>query len=529
MSLQHLAQNLNLKELNPLETLRLMTMSLGDLASNAEDNSRAVEKAVGNLTLCCLYFCDLHNLDLLDAAYKAADVEMPRIAPPRASSNSSPKNGPFFKAASDARAYSNQQQLQASEPDLVSPNTTSRFFLQLDDLAEKPRTVVDETPLYWVVVLEDGTIREAFEGGRTVRVERERFNEYYQWAQQFRHGYEPPARTISVTAPVNADDKHERMLYSPNHFDNDIFSPHNPHDSLLVIRDRAGSNGNDDAATNPASSRSRVNSHSPAPQVYQDASSERNPAEVAFWDKVDRLESQKLSPKEVADLKLTWQFPHGSKLVQLTQNGNLVAVTEKNKRDFLDKLRQKLSELEGGDRGSMNGSGGDAPAPRRKSIQGTLPFGRTASEKKLSVSNPQNPEGVQELFSPTHDDAGLFAPSVDAGAHSTIRIETGAPSQSTLPRALQDNISPKGSSNGSSTINPNTTFSQKITEGDFFINAISAIYENPSAVDRFGITWCMPIPIDNPNSIRDLVQNGRSIRVTPNDVPRYLSLIRDNM
>eukprot|EP00658_Telonema_sp_P-2_P056363 TRINITY_DN44822_c0_g1_i2.p1 TRINITY_DN44822_c0_g1~~TRINITY_DN44822_c0_g1_i2.p1 ORF type:complete len:341 (-),score=109.87 TRINITY_DN44822_c0_g1_i2:163-1185(-) len=291
---------------------------------------------------------------------------------PRAGSNSSSKNGPFFKAASDARAYSQQQHQQSSEPDLVSPNTTSQFFLKLDDLAEKPRTVVDETPLYWVVVLEDGTIREAFDGGRSVRVERERFNEYYQWAQQFRHGYEPPARVINVTAPINTDDKHERMLYSPNHFDNDIFSPHNPHDSLLVIRDRAGSNGNEDAATNPASSRSRVNSHSPAPQVYQDASSERSPAEIVFWDKVEKLESQKLSPMEVADLKLTWQFPHNSKLVQLTQNGNLVAVTEKNKRDFLEKLRQKLSELEGG---SMNGSGGDAP--RRKSIQGALPFGRT--------------------------------------------------------------------------------------------------------------------------------------------------------
>lgn len=524
MSFDYLVQNLNLRDPKPLETIRIMAMSLGELATNAEDNSRAVEKAVGNLTLCCLYFCELHNLDLMDAAYKAADVERPRIAPPRAGSNSSSKNGPFFKAASDARAYSQQQHQQSSEPDLVSPNTTSQFFLKLDDLAEKPRTVVDETPLYWVVVLEDGTIREAFDGGRSVRVERERFNEYYQWAQQFRHGYEPPARVINVTAPINTDDKHERMLYSPNHFDNDIFSPHNPHDSLLVIRDRAGSNGNEDAATNPASSRSRVNSHSPAPQVYQDASSERSPAEIVFWDKVEKLESQKLSPKEVADLKLTWQFPHNSKLVQLTQNGNLVAVTEKNKRDFLEKLRQKLSELEGG---SMNGSGGDAP--RRKSIQGALPFGRTASEKKLSVSNPQNPEGVQELFSPTHDDAGLFAPSADADAHSTIRIDTGAPSQSTLPRALQDNSSPKGSSNGSSTVNPTAAFSQKITEGDFFINAISAIYENPSAADKFGITWCMPIPIDNPTTIRDLVQNGRSVRVSPADVPRYLALIRDNM
>ena len=552
MSLQQLASNLNLRDPNPIETLRLMTISLGELASHAEDNAKAVEKAVGNITLCCLYFCDLHGLDLEDAAYKAAEIERPRqVIPQLYNNNKGTSNPPFFKPArsenSSSSRLGNTSPLQqppvpfatgggasAADNVVLSPNTTSQFFEKLDDLAEKPRTVLDETALFWVVVLEDGTIREAFPGGRHTRVGREQFNEYYTWAQQFRHGYEPPSRVINVTAPGNYDDKQELMLYSPNHFETDIFSPHNPHDSLLVVRDRASSaNGHDvDNATNPASSRSRVNSQSPAPQVHQDAN--RGPAEIAFWEKVEKLESQKLSPKEVADLKLTWQFPHtGNRLVQLTQNGNLVAVTEKNKRDFLDKLRHKLAELEGDSRGGPNGSG-DVPnfsqQPRRKSLQLGTSFGRTASEKKLSVSNPQNPEGVQELFSPNHDDAGLFAPSVDADAHSTIRIDTNAPASSTLPRALVQDSPINPSRNASPHSSPlASSFSTKILDGDYFIAAMTAIHENPSSADRFGVTYCMPYPIDAPRGIKDLVPGGRGVRVPPSEVPRYLALLRDNM
>lgn len=303
---------------------------------------------------------------------------------------------------------------------VLSPASRDSFFTYLDRLAGDTKEAVEKADLRWVAPNEDGLLEELIPDGRRVSVPYSLFPTYFDMVQRRRrcwrqvssntaparfaaHPRPQPETLITMEVP-GYDAANEARLFSPTHFSNDLFSPRaaaGPSELLQAevklpaavasAPGRAAAVGAGLRGTVPApyAASPQTSSQQPRNAGPPPTQLPRQPMDLREFDAiVDALRSGAVSGPTIAQLGLTFCFPRGDSVVELTPDGLQIMVTSANCAEFLRLLDE---------------------ARRAPAAPATERIHRMDSVRRLQPMVAPS-EGDTASFSPSHFHHGLFAP-----------------------------------------------------------------------------------------------------------------------
>eukprot|EP00756_Hemistasia_phaeocysticola_P010761 Hpha_TRINITY_DN15042_c3_g21::TRINITY_DN15042_c3_g21_i1::g.125815::m.125815 len=232
-------------------------------------------------------------------------------------------------------------------------------------------------------------------------------------------------RSLSVVVPRTQMMGASPDLYSPTHFQVDLFAPVTRQTDFEVEYGAP-------APIVPSTLHKRDQDLPPAPLSPRTLKED-------FFPMVEALQSQVFGPAEFDALDLTFCVPEpDGRIIDLIPNGRHVKVTLATRDEFVKlalEWRGKNSRTAG--RGGSFGSSSPPSSVRGVSAMPAPLRPRPSLKRTLTVQLPKkdwDPERVRGLFSPTHFQHNLFSPYA---AGTNFNVDYGAGSaQPCLPKSL---------------------------------------------------------------------------------------------
>ena len=280
-------------------------------------------------------------------------------------------------------------------------------------------------------------------------------------------------RTLSVVAPSQSKNDPEEVgkLFSPTHFDHNLFSPHSTNTNFEIAYGGKGTTEKtqilpptlagqrlpaDTGSGSSNATHSTVWSVQPSPPV---SPLSPNTLKQDFWPMFKM--ATELSDSEFKDLELTYCVPIGDRMVELVPGGKEIVVPLKGRREFeqmareahqnytkSEKQRRQPGKVEEVKPKSHFGYSGNRPSPnpspvipserqsafgRSVNSQQTSPVSQSSSRPRrgltrtLTVTLPKqgwDPVKETDLYSPTHFSHDLFSPHSNK---KEIEVEDSSP------------------------------------------------------------------------------------------------------
>ncbi|KAG5502047.1 hypothetical protein JKF63_04324 [Porcisia hertigi] len=413
---------------------------------------------------------------------------------------------------------------------VLSPASIDAFFRHIDQLATSTPESFDKAGLKWVVPLPDGTLEELVPNGSRTKVRHEDFPHYLAHIARYREArasqsqsVPPPSDTTGVEGKQDSknptaaslpsgtggasfatsslppmlaqapsyDPDREWVLYSPDHFSGNLFSPlarASDVQSMKVAPPAAM-----EAAVENGGARYERRNRSHVQHIGR-------PYDVSsFHEKVNQLRRGLVPRAAIPQLGLTFSVPDGQRIVELINEGMQVDVTAANVGEFLRLLD-------------------NYPTAQPPSCR----VHRTNSVRKFDVG-PIIAD-VPAAFSPSHFSHGLFAPYQEP--ISSVYVDCDNLDQ-ILPHYLKEHH-----------VSPTDTrglYVRAASSSDYATleRIVREVKMNPSALTKYGVTFGVPSslePLSTPeerhSGLHALFPSSAFRPVQPEDLPYFLSLVR---
>eukprot|EP01062_Namystynia_karyoxenos_P048530 TRINITY_DN369_c0_g1_i6.p1 TRINITY_DN369_c0_g1~~TRINITY_DN369_c0_g1_i6.p1 ORF type:complete len:1194 (+),score=385.24 TRINITY_DN369_c0_g1_i6:90-3671(+) len=338
-------------------------------------------------------------------------------------------------------------------------------------------------------------------------------------------GGREPLTPLGVAVPAKEDEDKTAALFSPTHFQHDLFAPHattaevkmkevqshkKARPSVPNALNTGGGQATYQPATNPALA--------PGAHTAGELQNEFLPM-VEAMGRFNTPEGERVTPAEWAAMEITWCVPTATgQLVDLIDKGRDTPVAFADKDRYVELAKAKL-----------------------------LSFGQKAGRKapglrKIEVATKQDEEKEHALFSPTHFAHDLFAPhtttqQLGAPRQSVDGSGSGAQPRASLPQAVagagqQVEYQPvprhrDGSAEPASPLSPNTLaheFGPMLQELDS-LNKEGGQRISEQEWNDMDIAWCVPID----GELHDLIPGGRDVKVRLSEKDRFCQLALEKM
>lgn len=286
---------------------------------------------------------------------------------------------PFISEREFAQAVATERPISAAEADHHLRQLLSSLEVGQWNAADIERLNLTFT------IPENGKIVELFDGGAKESVTAARKDEFVLLAKQ---RLLPAAGEVSRSLPAPEPSK---QLFSPSHFEHDIFSPFNTVENVAPMQ-----------APQVLVARrvSLPNSSEPyAPKLRPAVSKE----ETEFWHMIDALAAtEDLTDEEVRGMDMTFLLRlSNGRLVELVADGASRRLTVRNVEEFVSLVRQKRDLIHLAFEEAPSASMSASTLKKRSDLAAqALP----SDEKLLQPCNPITPRGqtlsVQTLDTP---------------------------------------------------------------------------------------------------------------------------------
>jgi hypothetical protein len=339
----------------------------------------------------------------------------------------------------------------------------------------------------------------------------------------------------------NRPDPRQHGTFSPDHFKGGLFSPHSDRAFVDVeypsetrgapretqrapqgwgqeptYRDPNMTNQEPLTRASPGGKRGNGSSQAAGVDAALNESHTATPKEEAsFWRKVAIIESREATGNAIAALELTLAMPHNGRWVPLTTNGEYIAVTAQNVEDFIGLIREQ-QQLRSGKLRRV-----DSVKPL--AMPNVPSFNYKTEAKKYGHDRRTN--STDQLMAPAPPSRTVFYVDFDERAVGEV-----------LPTALQRAPIPSMLPSAAHYID------FILSHPETFKDVVAACKRDKNMLARLQVTYCVPDPnaLLSPHlaatlpagsrprcGMTDLVENGRNLRVSPQDFDNYYQLVRD--
>ncbi|KAG5502323.1 hypothetical protein GH5_05298 [Leishmania sp. Ghana 2012 LV757] len=385
------------------------------------------------------------------------------------------------------------QVTECEQAEVVGPTPSDAFFRHVDQLATLPRESFEKAGLTWVVSLPNGSVEELIPNGRWMKVRYEDFPHYQAYINRYREvrasqtqstpspshatglagrqeskapaaAYAPPQVTANpvATSSIPAilaqapgyDPDRESALYSPGHFEGDLFSPMARASDVQTM-----------SVVPPAAMVTEMGGDTGGFERRSRAGVQNigRPYDVStFYDKVDLLRRGAVPSAAIAQLGLTFSVPEGQRVVELVNDGMHVDVTAANVGEFLRLLDNYPTAR--------------APSGR---------VHRTSSVRKIDAG--RTIPDVPATFSPSHFSHGLFSPYQEPTSSVYVDYDK---TERMLPRYLKEHhVSP---------IDTRGLYVSAARSSDYATleRIVQEVKADPSALAKYGVTFSVPSSLE---------------------------------
>lgn len=456
----------------------LATLSYRTKASISNFEREEIAAVLGKLAVAITVLGEAFEVDVGAAAVQQLEEEShtvvtleehskprPRGSQPPAPAESA--SAPIPVNPSPTPANTTQSAAPQHESLVLSPTSNHSFFDYVDQLSTFPKGLFEQANLKWIAPRPDGTVEELIPGGAHIDVDYDDLPEYLRCVQRYRDQRTTPHTAqrkvepeILVKAPGYDPDR-EAKLFSPTHFSNGLFSP------MARVPDFIPAEVRPPVCLNDAS-------HVQGPTAAAEVPPPRQPSQSRpmqgaysadeFWRSVERIRRGEVYGPQIAQLGLTFSYPEGDRVIELTKDGIQIMVTSNNANEFLRLLENRSKTVAS----HANGAG---KVHRSNSI-------RRLEVAQLPVDNNR------ESFSPSHFSHGLFAPYE---AKSTFYVDYDE-SEKTLPPFLKEQ---RQQARRNSYLNAVRNRDYETIGG-----IIREVKANPAAVDKYGVVFCVPSSLE---------------------------------